>query len=321
MNDILKKIGEIGIIPVIKIEEIENAVPLAKALIDGGIPVAEVTYRAAGADKAIKAISEAFPEMLVGAGTVLNKNQVKSAVDAGAKFIVSPGFNPKTVAYCDEIGIPITPGCTTASEIEIALEAGLEVVKFFPAEQSGGIAKIKALSGPFSGIKFIPTGGIDLNNLNDYLSFNKVLACGGSFMVKEDYIKNKEWDKITELSALAMKTMLGYELAHIGINCENAIEAEKSVKTLCKLFGFSSRVTGSGSFVEDSIELLNTPYLGKNGHIAIRTNDITRAVVYSENIGFKINTENLKYDAKGKLTAAYFVEEIAGFAFHLLQKK
>jgi 2-dehydro-3-deoxyphosphogluconate aldolase/(4S)-4-hydroxy-2-oxoglutarate aldolase len=321
MNEILKKIGEIGIIPVIKIEDIENAVPLAKALIDGGIPVAEVTFRAAGADKAIKAITEAFPEMLVGAGTVLNINQVKSAVEAGAKFIVSPGYNPKTVAYCVEAGIPVTPGCTTASEIEIALEAGLDVLKFFPAEQSGGIAKIKALSGPFSGIKFIPTGGIDLTNLNDYLSFNKVLACGGSFMVKEDYIKNKEWNKITELSAQAVKIMLGYELAHIGINCENSAEAEKAVKALCKLFGFSSRITGSGSFVEDSIELLNTPYLGKFGHIAIRTNNIVRAVAHSESIGFEINKDNLKYDAKGNMTAAYFSEEIAGFAFHLLQKK
>lgn len=200
MTQLNRRIGEIGVVPVIKLGHPQrDALPLAKALCEGGLPVAEVTFRAAGAAGAIKAMREGYPDMLVGAGTVLTIDQVKEAADAGAQFVVSPGFNPKTVEYCQSIDMPILPGCTTPSEIEVALGYGLDVLKFFPAEQSGGLAKIKAMSAPFSMLKFMPTGGISLKNLAEYLSCPAILACGGSYMVTDALIEGERWDEITDL--------------------------------------------------------------------------------------------------------------------------
>jgi 2-dehydro-3-deoxyphosphogluconate aldolase / (4S)-4-hydroxy-2-oxoglutarate aldolase len=320
MNDILKKIGGLGIVPVIKIEDIENAAPLAKALIDGGLPIAEITFRTAGADKAIKAVREAYPEMLVGAGTVINIEQVKAAKEAGAEFLVSPGFNPKVVAYCNEIGMPITPGCTTASEIEQAIELGLEVVKFFPAEQSGGLDKIKALSGPFGNTKFIPTGGIDLKNLTTYLSFDKILACGGSFMVKEDLIKNKEWDKIIALSKQSVDIMLGFEMGHVGINSNSEEEALSIAKLFGSLLNLPIKSGNSSIFSGSVIEVMKSPYLGKNGHIGIKTNSVLRAKRHLEGRGIKFKESSAKFDDKGSMTAIYIEQEIGGFAVHFAKK-
>lgn len=320
MNEVLRKISGIGIIPVIKLEDINDAVPLVKALINGGIPIAEVTFRAAGADKAIKAIKEACPQMTVGAGTVLNIDQVKAAVQAGAQFVVSPGFNPKTVDYCNSIGIPITPGCTTASEIEQAIESGLEVVKFFPAEQSGGLDKIKALAGPFGNLQFIPTGGIDLKNLAVYLTFDKVMACGGSFMVKEDFIKNKEWDKITALSRQSVDILLGFEIGHVGINAADEEEALAAANLFGSLFNLPVKIGNSSIFAGSAVEVMKSPYLGRNGHIGIKTHSVFRAKCHLENRGIRFNEESAKYDAKGKLTAIYVDQEIGGFALHLMQK-
>lgn len=200
MNDIDKKIAETGVVPVIKLANPErDAEPLAEALCAGGVPVAEVTFRAAGAEKAIEIMRRTHPEMLVGAGTVLTTDQVDRALSAGAQFIVSPGFDPELVGYCVERGIPVYPGCTTPSEYQAALKFGLEVLKFFPAEQSGGIAKIKAMSAPFPMVKVMPTGGISLKNLKDYISCRAVCACGGSYMVTADLIENGRWDEITDL--------------------------------------------------------------------------------------------------------------------------
>jgi 2-dehydro-3-deoxygluconokinase len=199
MKTITDRMAELKVIPVVTLEDPEDAVPLAEALVAGGIPAAEVTFRTESAFQSIQAISKAFPEMLVGAGTVLTPGQVDSAVDAGAKFIVSPGLNPETVRYCQKIGIPIFPGCVTASEVQKAIELGLNVLKFFPAEQSGGLGALKALSAPFPQIRWMPTGGINLNNIGSYLGFPKILACGGSYMVGKADIKAKNWDKITEL--------------------------------------------------------------------------------------------------------------------------
>ena len=198
--DIMKKVSEIGILPVIKLDRPEtDAAPLAKALVEGGVPAAEITFRAEGADKAIKIMRETYPDMLVGAGTVLTTEQVQRAYDAGAQFIVSPGLNKKTVEYCQKLGLPIFPGCITPTEIEEALSYGLTTLKFFPAEQAGGLARIKAMSAPFSMVKFMPTGGITLDNLGTYVSTKCIIACGGSYMVTADLIDNQQWDKITEL--------------------------------------------------------------------------------------------------------------------------
>lgn len=200
MNEIEKKVQSIGVVPVIKLNHPErDAIPLAKALIAGGVPVAEVTFRAAGAAVAIKAMRENFPEMLVGAGTVLTTEQVDEAMAAGAQFIVTPGMDPDIVAYCQKVGIQIFPGCTTPTDYHTAYKFGLEVLKFFPAEQSGGLAKIKALSAPFPMFKVMPTGGISLKNLKDYLSCPVICACGGSYMVTADLIDNQKWDEIVNL--------------------------------------------------------------------------------------------------------------------------
>ena len=200
MNEMNQKISAIGVVPVIKLNHPErDAAPLAKALCAGGVPVAEVTFRAAGADIAIRLMREACPEMLVGAGTVLTTEQVDKALAAGAQFVVTPGFDPELVAYCQQKDLPIYPGCTTPTEYHAALKFGLEVLKFFPAEQSGGLAKIKAMSAPFPMFKVMPTGGISLKNLKDYLSCPVICACGGSYMVTADLIDNQKWDEITAL--------------------------------------------------------------------------------------------------------------------------
>ena len=200
MNAMNEKISAIGVVPVIKLNHPErDAVGLAKALCAGGVPVAEVTFRAAGADKAIKLMKEACPDMLVGAGTVTTTAHIDAVIAAGGDFIVTPGFDPELVAYAQEKNIPIFPGCTTASEYHQALKFGLELIKFFPAEQSGGLAKIKALSAPFPQFKVMPTGGISLKNLKDYISAPVIAACGGSYMVTADLIDNNKWDEIIDL--------------------------------------------------------------------------------------------------------------------------
>ena len=205
MNEVLEKIQEIGIVPVVVLDDAKDAAPLAKALCEGGLSCAEVTFRTAAAEESIRIMSEQFPEMLVGAGTVLTTEQVDRAVAAGAKFIVSPGLNPRIVKYCVEKGILITPGCANPSDIEQALENGLDVVKFFPAEPAGGLKMIKAMAAPYVGVKFMPTGGINQNNVRDYLAYDRILACGGSWMVKGDMVAAGEFDKIKELAAEAVE--------------------------------------------------------------------------------------------------------------------
>ena len=200
MTEMNERISRIGVVPVIKLNHPErDAAELGKALCAGGVPVAEVTFRAAGAEIAIKLMKEANPDMIVGAGTVTNTEQIDKVIEAGGEFIVSPGFDPELVSYAQKKNIPIFPGCTTASEYHQALKFGLELIKFFPAEQSGGLAKIKALSAPFPMFKVMPTGGISLKNLKDYLSCPVIAACGGSYMVTADLIDNRKWDEITEL--------------------------------------------------------------------------------------------------------------------------
>lgn len=320
MNPVLEQISKIGIVPVIKIDDVEKAVPLAKALVDGGIPCAEVTFRTAEGEEAIRRMAKEVPGILLGAGTILTTEQVDRAVDAGAAFIVSPGLNPKVVKYCVDKGIPITPGCANPSDVEQAIELGLEVVKFFPAEQAGGIEYIKAMSAPYVNMRFMPTGGVSAANLNNYLAFEKIIACGGSWMVKADLINDGKFDEIVALCKQAVITMLGFELKHIGINTANQEEALKAAKMFETLFGFAAKEGNSSVFAGSYVECMKEPYLGKNGHIAIGTNSVDRAVAYLENKGFRFNQDSAKKNNKGKLTAIYLADEIAGFAVHLVQK-
>lgn len=255
MNKILETLGDYGIIPIIKIDAAANALPLAEALCAGGLPVAEITFRTACAKEAIEKITREMPDMLVGAGTVLTCEQAETAIEAGAKFILSPGINPKVVKYCIERGITIIPGCSSPTDIETALELGLDVVKFFPAEAAGGLEMIKAMAAPYGSVKFIPTGGINESNILSYLKFDKVLACGGSYMVKDEYIRNGEFDKITALTKQAVELILGLEIKKIGVNGDDK---------LLDFFEFSEK-----------------PY------IEIQTNFPKRAVAYFQRMGIK----------------------------------
>ena len=199
MMDIAEKFQKLGVVPVVVLEDTKDAVPLAKALVEGGLPCAEVTFRTEAAEESIRLMTEQFPEMLVGAGTVLTREQVDAAVLAGAKFIVSPGFDPEIVDYCLEKKIPVFPGCITPSEVAQAVKRGLKVVKFFPAEPAGGLKYIRAIAAPYTMMKFMPTGGINPQNVREYLAYDRIAACGGSWMVKNTMIENNEFDRIEEL--------------------------------------------------------------------------------------------------------------------------
>ena len=205
MNEILKRISEIRIVPVVAIEKAEDAKKLGQALINGGIPCAEVTFRTDAAAETISIMTKEFPEMLIGAGTVLKTEQVDRAVAAGAKFCVSPGFNPRVVKYCVEKNITMVPGCSNPSDIEAALEFDIEVVKIFPAEAIGGLPLIKAMSAPYGDIKFMPTGGINAGNICKYLEFKKIIACGGSWMVDKKLISEGRFDEIEKLCREAVE--------------------------------------------------------------------------------------------------------------------
>lgn len=267
MNTILEQISKIGIVPVIALNDAKDAKPLAKALCDGGLPVAEVTFRTDAAEESIRIMAQEFPEMLVGAGTVLTIEQVDRAVAAGAKFIVSPGLNPKVVKYCVQKGITITPGCANPSDIEQALECGLEVVKFFPAEAAGGLDMIKAMSAPYTKVKFMPTGGINAKNLTTYLNFNKIIACGGSWMVNKDLISAGEFDKITALTKEAVTAMLGFELKQVGVSAL------------------------SGSF--------GGLFECEDGTVILATNYIDRAIYHLEMQGYEFDNSNSVICEKG----------------------
>ena len=320
MDDVLKKIEDYGIVPVVRIEKAGDAVPLAAALCEGGLPLAEITFRTAAAEAAIRTLTEKAPELIVGAGTVLTTEQAGAAIGAGARFIVSPGFNPKIVSFCCEKGVPVIPGVNSPTQIEAAMEYGLRTLKFFPAEESGGAAFLKAVAAPYEGIRFIPTGGINAANLTSYLSLKNVAACGGSWMVKTELISAGKFEEITRLVREAIRILLGFELAHVGLNEEDTGHARKSVDLFSRLFHFPA-VEGQGSFFlgEKEIEILKSPGRGEKGHLAIATTDVDRALFYlgRQGIGPVAGTEKQK---DGRTILVYLDCEIAGFAIHLRMK-
>ena len=317
--DMIEKLSLAGIVPVIKVEDANDAVPLCKALADGGLPVAEITFRSDAAEEAIRRVHEQLPEVILGAGTVLTTEQVDRAVAAGATYIVSPGLNPEVVRHCVQVGVPIVPGCANPSDIEIALSLGLKTVKFFPAEALGGLNLIKAMSAPYGNVQFLPTGGIGEANLLEYLSFPKIVACGGSWMVDQKAIVAKDWDKIETLTRNAVTLMLGLQLKHVGINSGSPEQAMKDAEAICKLLGWEIKDGTGSTFVGDGFEMMKKPFRGKHGHIAIACNDVRRAKWHLERRGFAFDEESANMK-DGKIKAIYLKDEIAGFAFHLLQK-
>ena len=317
--EFLEKLSLAGLVPVIAIDDADDAVPLCKALADGGLPVAEITFRTAAAEESIRRVHEALPHVALCAGTVLTTDQVDRAVNAGAAAIVSPGLSPEIVKYCVETDIPICPGTSTPSDIQVALSYGLKAVKFFPAEAAGGLPMIKNLAPVYPGLNFMPTGGVNEKNMRDYLAFDRIICCGGTFMCPKDLIKNKEWDKITELTRNAVDKMLGFELRHIGLNTENAETALAEAKKLAMLTGMPVKEGNSSNFVGTAFEVMKSMGRGKNGHIAIGTNSVKRAKWHLEQRGYKFIEESAVVK-NGKLIAIYLEDEVAGFAIHLVQK-
>ena len=318
MADILKKIHGIGIVPVIALENVEDAAPLAQALCNGGLPVAEVTYRTACAHDAMIEMKKACPQMLVGAGTVLTKEQVDSALDAGAEFIVSPGLNPEIVRYCQEKNVPILPGTANASDIETALSLGLTAVKFFPAEPLGGIKMISALAAPYGQMKFMPTGGVSPKNMKDYLSNPKIIACGGTWMIDKKAMQEKNFAKIEELTRQAVREMLEIKIKHIGINVPTA-EAKATAEMMARLFQGAVTETSKGYFGSPLIEVMNEGFhVGTHGHIAMGVSSTERAMAYFKALGYEFDEESVTYDAHGDAKFAYFKGEFAGFGVHLV---
>lgn len=315
----LKQLSLAGMIPVIKITDAQDAVPLCRALANGGLPVAEITFRTDAAEESIRRVHQELPHVILGAGTVLTTEQVDRAVAAGATYIVSPGINPEVVRHCQKLQVPIIPGCSNATDIEVALSLGLKTVKFFPSEAMGGLKVIKALSAPYGDVTFVPTGGVSEDNLLDYLSFSKIVACGGSWMVDQKAIDAKDWAKIEALTASAVTKMLGFEVRHIGINSGSPETAMADAEALSKLLGWPIKDGNSSTFAGTQFEFMKKPFRGTHGHIAIGANYIQRARWYLEQKGFAFDDESASYK-DGKMIAVYLKDEIAGFAFHLLQK-
>lgn len=318
--EFLEKLSLAGLVPVIAIDDANDAVPLCKALADGGLPVAEITFRTAAAEEAIRRVHEALPDILLCAGTVLTTDQVDRAINAGASAIVSPGLNPEVVRYCISRNIPVCPGTANPSDLEVALSLGLKAVKVFPAEAIGGIKLIKSMSAPYGDLRFMPTGGINENNMLDYLAFDKILCCGGSWMVPKDAITAHDWDRITSLTRSAVDKMLGLELRHIGINSGNPEQAMKDAKLLSSLLGWEIKDGNSSTFCGTGFEMMKKPFRGTHGHIAIGTTSVARAKWHLEQRGFEFEDESTASVKNGKMIAIYLKDEIAGFAVHLVQK-
>lgn len=305
--DMFKTIYELGIIPVVAIDDADKAVPLAKALSKGGLPAAEITFRTAAAEESIRRITKECPDVLVGAGTVLTKEQADRAVAAGAKFIVTPGFNPEMIAYIKSLGIPMMPGAATPGEMEQAMSMGLNNIKFFPAEANGGVKKLKALAGPYQAAKWMPTGGVNAGNLNDYLSFDRIIACGGTWLATSADIAEGKWKEIENKCKQAVKTMLGFKLGGVVIYDESA---KSEAKTLCSLFGFEYKESECGVSAGDITFAKDES--GAKGCIIINTLNGNRAMAYLNRMGAEIDPD-IWYDKKGDVTCFGLKNTIAGF--------
>lgn len=316
MTDMFKTIYELGIIPVVAIDDAEDAVPLAKALRDGGLPAAEITFRTAAAEEAIRRITAECPDVLVGAGTVLTKEQADRAVAAGAKFIVTPGFNPEMIAYIKSLGIPMMPGAATPGEMEQAMSMGLYNIKFFPAEANGGVNKLKALAGPYQSAKWMPTGGVNAKNLNDYLSFDRIIACGGTWIAKSADIAAKKWDVITENCRQAVMTMLGFKLGSIVLYGDEE-QGKKNAKLICSLFGFAYSEDQCGIHAGDIA--FSKAHGEAKGCIVIETLNADRAAAYLRRKGAEIDPD-IWYDSKGHISCFALKDTVAGFEICIEKK-
>lgn len=314
--EVLERIGDLGLVPVIKIDAAADAGRLGRALIEGGLPVAEVTFRTAAAEEAIRILTAELPDLLVGAGTVLTTEQAARAVKAGARFVVSPGFNPKVVDWCIEHEVPVTPGINSPTQLEMALERGLPAVKFFPAEASGGLKMLKAMAAPYGGVKFLPTGGINQDNLASYLAYDRILACGGSWMVKGDLIAAGKFDEITKLVRHAVATVHGFEVARVGIEADSVEDARGIGQHISRLFLWSLAETENSLFTGDVIQVAKSRGGGEAVRITIATNSVRRAVSYLKRHGVEVIPEA----SESRGTGVTVNLQVPGLSFSLVQR-
>ena len=319
MADVYDTFRDIGIIPVVAIEDASKAADLAHALVKGGLPASEVTFRTACAAEAIEAMIKAEPDMLVGAGTVLNVEQAERAVKAGAKFIVSPGYNPEVVDWCIAHNIPTMPGISNPSEITACINKGVTHLKLFPAERKGGYKIIDDFGGPFPQCTFMPTGGVNTENVSEYAKPKNILCMGGTWMVKKPLIEGGKWDEITQICKDAVKAMHGFHIDHMGINAKNEAEA-KEIAAQFELFGFASKFGNSSIFASEQVEIMKENGRGTNGHISMVCNNVERALAYLKKFGFNPVAGTEKWTGKenaSPLKVVYLDKEVGGFAIHL----
>lgn len=319
-EDIFSKISEYGIVPLITLDDPNDAVPLAHALIEGGIPIAEVTFRTSAGGEAIKRIAKEVPEFIVGAGTVHDIDHAKETLDNGGQFVITPGFNREVVDWCVKNNMPVCPGVVCPSDIEEAMGFGLKTLKFFPAEAYGGINTLKALHGPFAAIKFVPTGGVGLDNLTDYLDQPNVAAVGGSFAPPSKLVKAKDWAGVTAACKTIMNKVFDFTVGHVGINAGTPDNAEKVTNTIAAMFDTDKRDAGLSFFTGNLAEIMKNPFAGTHGHVCVDTRDLTRALAMLRRKGVAFDENSYVYDAKGKLMTVYLKDEIGGFAFHVRQR-
>ena len=314
-----ERMSNAGLVPVVVLENAADAVPTARALLAGGVDVMEITFRTAAAEDSIRAVAQECDEMVVGAGTVVTLEQCRRAVDAGAQFIVSPGYDDEVGAWCVEHDVTIVPGCVTPTEIMAAMKRGLSVLKFFPAGVYGGLSAMKALSAPFGSIRFVPTGGVNEKNCGEYSAAPFVHAIGGSWVCTKADIAAHNFEKITQLCKAARAAILGFEVGHVGVNCKDDAEAQAVCDKLTDAFSFPAKIGKSSNFSTDAIEVMKGCGRGVNGHIAIRTNKVSMAVAELEKRGYHIIPESVKYKGD-RMTLAYLEGDFGGFAVHLVQK-
>jgi 2-dehydro-3-deoxyphosphogluconate aldolase/(4S)-4-hydroxy-2-oxoglutarate aldolase len=319
MDTVLQSLGEAGIVPVIALESERSAVGLGQALVRGGIPVAEVTFRTAAAEAAIRAMALEVPGLLVGAGTVLSAQQAARAVAAGARFIVSPSYVEDVVAWCLAQGITVLPAVTNPDGVARGLAQGLEALKFFPAGACGGTAMLDALAGPFGSMKFVPTGGINAANLAEYVRRPQVLAVGGSWMVKPELVQAGNWEAVERLCREAVACLHGFGFAHLGVHVPDEASRGALASEWARLFGFPVREGATSTFAGDLIEIAQRPCPGAKGHIGVRCNQVERAAAYLASAGITARADTAKTDAHGRWKAVDLDLELGGFRVHLVR--
>lgn len=317
-EEFLDKVYLTGIVPAVVLEDASRAKELGEALVRGGIPIVEVTLRTSPALECIAAMRDTRG-LTVGAGTVLSVDEAKRAVDAGATFVVAPGLNPNVVSWCVDNNIPVIPGVATPTEIEQALSFGLNTVKFFPAEAEGGIKMLKSFGGPYRTMRFLPTGGINLTNLGGYSRLPNVIALGGTWLTPSDALEQGDFERIEEICRRSVLALHGFELAHVGINCADASEAEKVCSEFSAMFGLEMQDKGGGYFAGDMADVVKGPLLGTNGHVGINCNNVDRAKVWFEQRGYRFVDTGSSKDEHG-WCSIFFEGEVGGFAIHLRRK-